>query len=372
MCKATQSVEICKELAQLGVVSPILGILRNFLRINVSTRQLPSLLNVLGIIQNLTHADESIAIEFLDESKDKKLITEVLEREIKKIMHFFQQNEHRLEDDSDSIDVIMLKNEQFASLVRTYAKFAHYFTSTALRVCLESFGKVLLGFTEINEIDPLVLTAICDFAYEILTSKSGSSNPFVVQTVLNNLGQLVNLIRALDMNSPTDRYLNICVKANMYNRGVIINGAPVPFENLTSPIMHKMIISIIRLFGHASKYGSEKGGPIEKALFHCAEMLNENGRETLLFDILQVPDDNVKLEAVRCLNNIDVSQIESDELSAFTRLLHSYKNIGAGKTEEVLSLVFLVMAKLLKDTGTAAREFLHNHVKGVVIDGLDL
>jgi len=62
-----------------------------------------------------------------------------------------------------------------------------------------------------------------------------------------------------------------------------------------------------------------------------------------------VPNDEVKLAVVECLNNVPLSEFDSEEIATIIRLLGSYKNIGAGKTEYVLSKIFWMLTKLAND-----------------------
>ena len=72
-------------------------------------------------------------------------------------------------------------------------------------------------------------------------------------------------------------------------------------------------------------------------------------RETALFYCLQVPNDDVKLAVVECLNNVPLSEYDNEEISTLIRLLSTYKNIGAGQTELVLSKIFWIISKLTKE-----------------------
>ena len=57
----------------------------------------------------------------------------------------------------------------------------------------------------------------------------------------------------------------------------------------------------------------------------------------------------MKLAVVECLNNVPLSEFDTEEISTIIRLLSSCKNIGAGKTELVLAKIFWILTKLTKD-----------------------
>ena len=77
--------------------------------------------------------------------------------------------------------------------------------------------------------------------------------------------------------------------------------------------------------------------------------MNDANREVALFNCLEIPNDDVKLTVVECLNNVPLSEFEQEEIGSIIRVLSTYKNIGAGKTEFVLSKIFWILTKLTKD-----------------------
>lgn len=61
-----------------------------------------------------------------------------------------------------------------------------------------------------------------------------------------------------------------------------------------------------------------------------------------------MPNDEVKLAVVACLNNVPLAEFDTEEIGTIIRLLSSYKNIGAGQTELVLAKIFWILTKLTK------------------------
>ena len=81
--------------------------------------------------------------------------------------------------------------------------------------------------------------------------------------------------------------------------------------------------------------------------------MNNNQRETALFNCLDIPNDDVRLAVVGCLFNVPLNELNMDEIHQLLRLMQT-QNIGAGKTEIVLSTIFWILTKLLKDTESEA------------------
>jgi hypothetical protein len=75
---------------------------------------------------------------------------------------------------------------------------------------------------------------------------------------------------------------------------------------------------------------------------------NELDREQALFDCLSIPNDDVKLAIVKCLFNVPTDLYEAEEILKLLRVMVQ-RNVGAGKTEEVLSHIFWVFCKFACD-----------------------
>ena len=130
------------------------------------------------------------------------------------------------------------------------------------------------------------------------------------------------------------------------------------------PIIHSLFIAIIKLINFFCKelaiykksdQGSMTNKQIQcKAKFDqvCAQM-NESQRETALFNCLEIPNDDVRLAVVGCMFNVPLGELDVEEIGQLLRLMQ-YQNIGAGKTEIVLSTIFWILTKLLKDTESLA------------------
>lgn len=102
--------------------------------------------------------------------------------------------------------------------------------------------------------------------------------------------------------------------------------------------------------------------------------LNESQRETALFNCLEIPNDEVKLAVVECLNHVPLSEFDVEEIATIIRLLGGYKNIGAGKTELVLSQIFWILTKLTndKDPESSGKNFRLKYGERAISEGIDI
>jgi len=191
-----------------------------------------------------------------------------------------------------------------------------------------------------QKIDPLILAAVCEFAYQVLTSEAGLKDITCIENVLISLKKLVPLLGYMKESSYEDlqgfdKYRHVCEKAEIYQKGTIIDNKPVSLEQMHNPVVHRLFIAIIKLITFVSKYANKKHRHISKICREYSSLLNEHAREIILFKCLKIPTDEVKIVVMECLVQINIMEIDPDELAQFVRLLTAYNNIGAGKVIEV-------------------------------------
>lgn len=116
-------------------------------------------------------------------------------------------------------------------------------------------------------------------------------------------------------------------------------------SHLNDPIVIELLIRIINLIEYFCLQAAENQ---VNTLFNAiAQSLNNNNRETALFNCLAIPDDDVRLAVVKCLYVVPVDQFDSDEISQICKIIVSCVNIGAGKTELVLSTIYWILTKFV-------------------------
>lgn len=111
-------------------------------------------------------------------------------------------------------------------------------------------------------------------------------------------------------------------------------------------MVHELFIAIIKLINFFCEESEKTGSSVFEEV---SLSLNDASREAALFNCLEVPNDDVKLAVVECLNNVPLSEFDTEEIATIIRLLSQCKNIGAGKTELVLAKIFWIITKLCKD-----------------------
>ena len=122
-----------------------------------------------------------------------------------------------------------------------------------------------------------------------------------------------------------------------------------PLHSQDNPVVHDAFVAIISLIELFCEEAVKSTNPCRSTYEEVSKALNDAKREQALFKSLEMPNDGVKLAVVSCLNRVPLSEFDIDEIGQMVRLLGTYKNIGAGKTELVLAKIFWILTKLAKD-----------------------
>lgn len=142
-------------------------------------------------------------------------------------------------------------------------------------------------------------------------------------------------------------------------------------QHLDDIVVQKLFIAIIQLINFFCEEAEADG---TSSIFEdVTKELNRANREQALFNCLEVPNDEVKLAVVECLNNVPLSEFDNEEIATIIRLLGSYKNIGAGKTEYVLAKIFWILTKLTKEKEeNSGKEFRFKYGEKAIRDAMEI
>ena len=86
------------------------------------------------------------------------------------------------------------------------------------------------------------------------------------------------------------------------------------------------------------------------------EKMNDADREEALFNCLRIPSDLVRLAVIKTLFFVPVSQLDRGELEKILEMAERQQNVGVGQTELVLSILFQILANVIRDTSKEAKE----------------
>lgn len=212
-----------------------------------------------------------------------------------------------------------------------------------------------------NMTDPILLTSITYLAEGVLELDSVNSFPDILADKIARMQSCEGLLPYLGLGKYKDLLKNTSKYNNSEDMGTDNSEGTLEYNN--DPIIHKLFIQIIRLITFFNKQMAmitheEKeavNGNITmnqrklKGIYAAvAQRLNEAGREMALFRCIDIPDDDVKLTVVNCLFYVPISQIDAEEIDQLLKLMQP-QNIGAGKTELVLSVIFNILSNMISD-----------------------
>jgi hypothetical protein len=228
----------------------------------------------------------------------------------------------------------MMKNQQFAALIESISPLMRMETPDRIKKLLGKFGVEL--FTEMHAgkkyTDPVLLTSVCEFAYDILNNEMVQKDGQLVDDLAQKMQNLVHLLPYLHGR----KYREICEVAENYEKGAYnrTDNKATPPADLKNTYLHRLFIAIVNLIAFFSEYAHIQC-EIMAACETVSRTLNSCDREKALFNILDVPEDSVKVAVINCLDKVSIEEFDMEEIGQLVRVIGAYKNLGAGKTEEV-------------------------------------
>ena len=131
---------------------------------------------------------------------------------------------------------------------------------------------------------------------------------------------------------------------------------------MNDPRIHQVFISIVRIINHICEKYRDKTSKSFNVIDRINSLVNKANREDALFELLNTPKDEVKIEIVDCLNNVPLNQFSLSEMRKMVKLLTVFNNSSGGKKEIVLAKLLWILSKIVKDyeigTGKKFREKL--------------
>ena len=237
-----------------------------------------------------------------------------------------------------------IKFNKFSSLINTYGAILQYQEFELDELKSDIIIQELIVLTTIIKVNPVLLTSICNFIYDLLNNASICKSEALTKYIAFEMQKLTPLLPYMGGK----KYGVLCEMGEMYQTNTFYGKQPVARIHLSNKVIHNLFISIIRLITFfTEKSNIDKTG--QNIWTQISKSLNQNRREAYLFNCLDVPSDEVKLKVVRCLLVIKNDEWDTDEVGHLVTMLGSYKNLGAGNTEEVLASIFIILSKLASD-----------------------
>lgn len=342
---------------ELGVPEQVVNILET--QKNLTQNSLPIYLNIVQIIKNTGSLNTATA-DFYCEKKANgaKPIHEKL---------IAQLRQNMAGNDLTRLGRMDLKT---ASIVMDALVALMEQSETVLTECLDGIEgsggfhieKLFFLAPQMPLADPMILASSIDGLRVML--QNPNTHPQVTLRKGEFIkGLLKQIVEAMQKLSPLLQYLSDKKYYQLYSLAMLhspsraeANVMAPPLGMLHNRIMHTAFVAIIRFIEFFTACEDE---PL------CAEVssnLNQEQRETILFRLLEIPSDEVKHAVMDCIKRVNLEELETEEIGFLVRLIADNKDLGAGKTEELLEKVINQLQRLAEDTeGPAGECFRRDH-----------
>mmetsp|Transcript_12350 Transcript_12350/g.22369 ORF Transcript_12350/g.22369 Transcript_12350/m.22369 type:complete len:1742 (-) Transcript_12350:2680-7905(-) len=220
----------------------------------------------------------------------------------------------------------------------------------------------LLTLNSMQRAGPIVLCAVYTALAQILTVPKAWYPLRYEDSVLERNVVFAEITRRLQRVVPLLQYLgekgakfeSICALVPEAERQLHFRGQRAKLSTLTSPTMHSFLVSVINLITVYNRAAAEPNNELAQRI---TQELNKAKREVYLFACLNTPSDNVRLAVVRCLQEIQLSEFDHQEINYLVELLANVINISSGKTEEVLGGSFKLLTRLCVSSHASGASF---------------
>lgn len=302
--------------------------------------------NVLKIVEHMSKNNKRAANIFISEELHQKIL-----RDIWEYLMFYKANGYTFSVGGSSTEE---KEKEYYKLMTAYLSAltglchsktcVEYLNTTAATIRDEILAVAVMPRT-----DPVLMTAILELVEKVLSKKHLQTDEYadVFRHYSSSLQKMLPFLPYLGGK----KYKDICILGEKYSKGTMAGQDPIQPSGLTNRVLHKLFISIINLIKFFSGKAVEISPhtQIVEICKNISNALNNNNREEHLFHCLEIPNDDVKLAVVRCLDKVPLDEIDMEEIGYIVRVLADCKNLGVGRTEEVLAQIFLLLTKMAKE-----------------------
>ncbi|CAE7240182.1 inlI [Symbiodinium sp. CCMP2456] len=249
---------------------------------------------------------------------------------------------------------------------RTIACICHFVSAmmqrsnASLQECCDPicFQDVLCQLLRSHLVDPLILEAVTKTLRTMLEDPKVYKKQAI--RVVEDLRKVTPLLQFLGGKKYPDLYRMALKYSDDQSRD-----AP-PFAELENDWVTNAMIGIVTLVEFFA--AEDESIEDDQARQLVNDAMNTQGRETILLKLLVIPCDDLKLIVMRCLSKVPLSQIEPDEMGAIVKCLSDVKNIGEGRTEEMLALVVRQLERLLLAPGDTGLDFRQGFAERAVAE----
>ena len=328
---------------------------------------------VLGVVASASK-DKKTALELRDERVPRRAIALLTARETRRWPHRRRQqllrivqwtslNDKRAAEEYSKANVhVDLLNEvggavsvpgQFsegksswvAQLISTIDAMAANLPATRDAALKSGYVDRLLRIiaSQLNIRAPL-LTAVLRALAGILSE----CDPLMFKKITFGLGGVVPLLQYIQ-GRKYEQLAELC--------GEVDESGVVPLRLLRNRDMMAAIGAVVGVIKvYCLRANQEDADAVE-----VSNKLDAAGREQVLFQALEAPDDDLKVLVMECLLEVPIDNLQAQEVANIVSIIADCDNLTVGRTEEILSHAFAILQKLAEDEGEEGTHFRRFH-----------
>jgi|MDTA01.1.fsa_nt_gb hypothetical protein len=130
-------------------------------------------------------------------------------------------------------------------------------------------------------------------------------------------------------------------------------------------LRNKQMMSAIGAVVGVIKVYCQRANDEDPDAIEVSNKLDAAGREQVLFQAKEAPDDDLKVLVMECLLEVPINNLQAPEVSNIVDIVADCDNLTVGRTEEILSHAFSIMRKLATDDGEEGIHFRRFHAAAI-------
>jgi hypothetical protein len=202
----------------------------------------------------------------------------------------------------------------------------------------------IASFPQFN--DPVIIASICDFLCLIFENQFIARNEDdTFASIVNKLFSMKYIIQFLIYEKP--KYRTACSIVEALGQSSMNMKVAVIFSNLTSGVMHKMFISILKFITFFERNSRKPLSSVQQICQQISKDLNDLDRDNTLTKCLVIPSDEVRKAAVECLYYVNVNELDENEIRSLYSQIQNV-NLVAGDIEIIVATIFIILTKTFR------------------------
>lgn len=204
-----------------------------------------------------------------------------------------------------------------------------------------------------EDIDPYVLLGCCDVMVKLFSNEFIQKDSRIFAQLISNVDSFKNVLHFLD---PSHKQFII-----LYDKVTFGNATdddelkqnPYDFSLITNPLMKEIFLKILSIFVGLSKF-SPKQNNIFKGAQDVLNELRKYKLNELILKCLDIPDDNIRIKAMKCFYYFDHSTITNENMLQILETISKFSSVTEGKKEIILAEIYAALtSKLFQITRTS-------------------